>query len=393
MKNKHKYIASRLLDMSLGIIPSFLSLFLKREKNVIVFNSQFNNTFEHNSKALFLHYRNFSSSKMKVYYVVNEPSLRAELSALFGDTIITNSKLRDVFIILSAKTWVCSSLETPIGGFFHSLRRNVIHLGHGSPVKSIGLNDESTDFKKRVFYALNRTNFSYIFSSSQIFDDGWMKCLNIPSEIIIRGAQARNDTHVKSLDNRVGFEFGVNSRSILYAPTWRPFSDTVLFPFADMDIDRLRSFLADNDYFLYLRVHPNFESEIDPNFLGENIRVLSKAFVPDINSILFDFDVLITDYSSIYVDYLLTEKPVMFIPYDYEEYRDHVGFSISYQDYSPGPKPNTFNEFLEELDKLLTCESYFHNERSEANKIMNEFTIDHAAQNESLITKLLSKNF
>ncbi|MGF1864667.1 CDP-glycerol glycerophosphotransferase family protein [Enterovibrio norvegicus] len=389
MKNKNKYIISRLMELILGIIPSIFSLFLKRDKDIIIFNSQFNTTFEHNAKALFLYYRNFATSNMKAYYVVNDPILRSKLSKTFGDSIITNNRFQDIFIILSAKTWVCSSLETPIGGFFHRVRRNVIHLGHGAPIKCVGLNDESTDFKKKIYYALNRTNFSHFLSSSNLFDDGWAKCLDISLDRIIRGAQARNDSQVKSLDEQQCFYFKGSSKRILYAPTWRPFSDTILFPFADMDSDRLHSFLLEHNLCLYLRVHPNFESEIDKNFLGDNVRVLSKQSVPDINSILFDFDMLVTDYSSIYVDYLLTEKPLIFIPYDYEEYRDHVGFSIDYQGYTPGPKPNTLNDFLDEIDRLLNCESYYSNERFEANKKMNEFTTGHAKQNEDLITKIL----
>ena len=58
------------------------------------------------------------------------------------------------------------------------------------------------------------------------------------------------------------------------------------------------------------------------------------------------FDVLITDYSSIYFDYMLLERPMIFLPYDLAEYEGTVGFTIDYNKYAPGDKPNTFEEFI-----------------------------------------------
>jgi CDP-glycerol glycerophosphotransferase len=50
-------------------------------------------------------------------------------------------------------------------------------------------------------------------------------------------------------------------------------------------------------------------------------------------------DLLISDYSSIFFDYLLLDKPIVFFPYDYEKYcsRDR-SFLFDYEEYTPGAK-------------------------------------------------------
>ena len=63
------------------------------------------------------------------------------------------------------------------------------------------------------------------------------------------------------------------------------------------------------------------------------------------------FDSLITDYSSIYLDYMLLERPIIFLPYDLQEYESSVGFTMDYMENTPGPKPVNFHNFLTELKK------------------------------------------
>ena len=57
------------------------------------------------------------------------------------------------------------------------------------------------------------------------------------------------------------------------------------------------------------------------------------------------FDLLVTDYSSIYIDYLLTEKPIVFLPYDKEQYLEGRGMNFGYDEVTPGPKPETMRSF------------------------------------------------
>lgn len=389
--NSSRYNLLRMLHFLFGLLPSFLSIFLPRDKNTIIFNSQFNNTFEHNSRALFI-YALENEKELLVKYVINDDEERTKLTEQYGDYFITNHKVKDVMKILSSDLWICSSLETPISGVGLNIRRTVVHLGHGAPLKAIGLGEKYLNPIKLIYYRLIRTNFSYFMSSSQVFDAAWKSCIGLSDFQVVRCSQARCD-QISSPDISHWETFlDKQAYNVLYAPTWRPYADTMLFPFDDFNLDSLCAFLGDKNINIYLRLHPNFESMIDGKLLRcKRIIILSSKDVSDINSILGGFDLLITDYSSIYVDFLLTEKPVMFLPYDYEEYKNIVGFSIDYGNFTPGPKPTSLEKFTKELDKLINCPEYYSTSRKHVNNILNPTMSNHAKKNLKLLKKLAKR--
>ena len=74
----------------------------------------------------------------------------------------------------------------------------------------------------------------------------------------------------------------------------------------------------------------------------------------DTQELLMNTDILITDYSSIYIDYLLLDRPMMFYHYDYEEYlQTDREMYFDYQDVTPGEKVKNFTECLAGLARIL----------------------------------------
>ncbi len=382
--NYIRYLLSRMSHILYGFIPSILMLFFKRNKKLIIFNSEFNTCFNHNSKYLFLYFLSCEND-YTVKFVVNDTQLRIKLIEEYGQHFISTRSIKGTFIALSAKTWVTSSLETPVGGFFLAYKRKVIHLGHGAPIKNVGLGEKYNSIFKKVYYALQSTNFSHFFSTSEVFDKAWSTCIGVQFSNIIRSPQARNELIRKRSAQK-------ESKAILYAPTWRPFSNTLLFPFNDFNLVELQSYLERENLFIYLRLHPNFESEASSYLVVNNIKLLDKGKVSDINEELSNFDLLITDYSSIYVDFLLTEKPILFLPYDLDEYNSFVGFTLDYDSYSPGPKPRSFQEFLIEIKKLLDNDDYFNKDRVIANETLNPIKDNHVYQSYISLMRILTKS-
>ncbi len=368
---------------------SIFGFFIGRDKKRIIFNSEFNTEFNHNSKYLFLyflkHYPDFD-----IKFVINDLEQQKQLNQSIGPYFIDTYSFKNRLYVLKAATWITSSLETPIGGFAQSYKRKVFHLGHGAPLKCIGRAEKYLNWKKALYYRLIKGNFSYFFSTSKAFSETWRACLNLKHEQVVIAGQARNDaldvnykhaTHVLQLQKE--------KKHILYAPTWRPFDDTEIFPFLDFNAEQLDLFLGQQGCTLHLRVHPNFETGIPSKVKNmKNVSVLSRECVTDINEILGQFDLLITDYSSIYLDFLLTLKPILFLPYDYEKYKNKIGFTIPYEQATPGPKPKTQKQFINEISELLNNESYFATERKDANDWLNVVQDQHAKQNAQLIFQL-----
>src|SRR5699024_4511121 len=123
--------------------------------------------------------------------------------------------------------------------------------------------------------------------------------------------QPRNDclSHVKPLYIARIYNIYPNlldaKRLILYAPTWRRLAQTEFFPFKHYDAKHLNDVLLEHNSFLLLRQHPFYGSKISDTFLKQsNILLFNSDKFYEIMDYLPLFDKLITDYSSIYLDYI-----------------------------------------------------------------------------------------
>lgn len=391
MKNTNKYMYIRLINFVRGIIFSFIYIFIRKDKKRIIFTSTGNIKYDHNSRYLFEYFLKYYSD-LEVKYIINEPNLKKSLEKDIGNYFVETNSLQGMLYSLKAYTWITSSMELPVGGIFQRINRLVIHLGHGTPLKNIGFLEKNISTLKKVYYILIKNNFSYVLSTSHDFDKIMSEFLNIPLKRIFTNGQPRLDSIFEKKEDILKKVFNIekNMKNILYAPTWRQDSDTKLFPFSDFDEKEMEEYLKNNRINIFLRVHPDFETEIDEKLLKiKGIYVLNSKVVKDISEYLSCFDLLITDYSSIFIDYLLLDKPVLFLPYDFEDYNKKIGFTVDYMSHTPGPKIYSFKSFKNEIIELLNNEEYFYRDRIKDKAFYNLYTDN---KNCERISKFILKN-
>ena len=153
------------------------------------------------------------------------------------------------------------------------------------------------------------------------------------------------------------------STTLLYAPTHKDSAyETELFPFGDFDVDRLHSLLEAMDATLLLRMHPSEEDSgaYDALVDGERIRYAGQSVTESPIELLPAVDVLITDYSSIYVDFLPFDRPIVFIPDRHDRFQSIRGLAFNYDRYFPGEHVQTFEEFTEHVETLADGEADGH---------------------------------
>ena len=69
---------------------------------------------------------------------------------------------------------------------------------------------------------------------------------------------------------------------------------------------------------------------------------------------LLDCDILLTDYSSVYFDFLLLDRPIIYLPYDFEEYKNARGFLYDdFEEIICGDKVFTQKDFIESIQNNL----------------------------------------
>jgi len=146
---------------------------------------------------------------------------------------------------------------------------------------------------------------------------------------------------------------------LLYCPTFRDVS-TSKIPFSKEFLIKLDKYLQSKNYILLDKRHVN--EKIDEDYFSfSNIRNISQE-VNDIQELLLKTNILITDYSSIFFDYSLLNKSVIFYCYDFDEYlQDCRGVHWDYYNVFPGPFAKTEEELLQtimSIEKFFSDSSY-----------------------------------
>ena len=108
------------------------------------------------------------------------------------------------------------------------------------------------------------------------------------------------------------------------------------------------------------------------NFFFIKGNLTDKSIIDAVLEQSKSFDIVISDYSSVFTGYLLSKKHVMFLPYDLEEYEKNIGFVLPYHEATPGPKPTTYKLFKEEIIKLLRDKTYYKEEIEKASYMISK---------------------
>lgn len=287
---------------------SLCSYFFKKDSNILLFWAFSSETFSGNPKYLFLYAIDNFVDKQS-YWVTANKDLYLKMKNE-GLPCIYKFSLRWFIIIAKAgyifiDHWVQDVLYSFT---FWMGRYNIIQTWHWTPLKQIGLS--SANFWWFRTFATKREFSSYkkILAPSDviawIFQDVFQN-----NSIIITGSP-RNDVLFQSKNGYSNYK-----KVFLYAPTFR--DGSTISPFSEWFLQKLDAFLLKNDYIFLIKLHPADMTVLDFDNYSSIIRLGNHT---DLYDVLPDVDVLITDYSSVFADFMILNKPVIFYCYDYEFY-------------------------------------------------------------------------
>ena len=346
---------------------------IRPDSHIWLFSSTDNSHYNYNSRYLF-EYVKENLPEITPLFVINDPELRSSLSSKYGKQyFIETESIQGIRQALSAGVWFTSAGLPAYGTGLHK-KRLIINLWHGVPLKKIALLDPNLKKAARIYFKkIFSENYTCILTTSHELIPLMARSFAVSEDKIKVWGQPRNDGLFQKNDCReiLGQLFPdlpEYTKTVLYAPTFRDYGQVQLFPFKDFDQKQLEAFLEEKNMLLFIRTHVAEQGSASP-YLGKRIRFLGNEQAEDVTGILNIFDCLITDYSSIYIDYLLTDKPMIFLPYDRQQYLDGRGMNFDYDDVTPGPKPETFNDFL---DALSPKEDFWKSERTRVNRLFNE---------------------
>lgn len=281
------------------------------------------------------------------------------------DTVKGNELLEKAKYIIS-NVYVFGALPKKEGQIF-------VNLWHGSGVKAHDFYDVNLlgQQEKKVLDFSSKTDLMCVHSLDDRFRLSAMLHYDLRKSFVT--GQPRLDSVVESngrekLARVLGQKILQYKYLLFFVPSFRAnssshsgkfYSDNVL-RLDDYDASELNDFLEKNNAALVYKLHP-----IEQTALKGVAFQMSKHCYELTDDMLFDADVrydeflnafslMISDYSSIAFDYLLLDRPIIYLIPDYEEYKHAKGFVFNNIDaYMPGQKVYTFKELLQAIKNAL----------------------------------------
>lgn len=349
------------------LIPIYiLSFIIPRNKRIWVFGSTFGRRFADNPRYFYLYLNQYQRDKVRSIWISRNREIVHWLSAQGYETYYYKS-ITGIWYSLRAKVYIFDNYSKDIN-FWLSGGAIKINTWHGVPLKKIQ-NDNKfdevrhpTNIKMKIKYFLRRMSdekpshyvlttsknlvsmFESAFNTNNVIVSGYPRNDNLISDKI------KNEFTMSELDSIQRIQSKQYCKTILYMPTFR---DTEHMFFESVKIDELSQYLKLNNLLFCIKLHPKSKLlNVFSDLENDNIHVINPDDDP--YAYLKKTDILITDYSSIYFDYLLLDKPIVFFNYDLKEYLESSReFYFDYYDFTPGVKVSNWDELKSALDNLL----------------------------------------
>lgn len=326
-------------------------LLYKNNKKIFMFGTGFGG-FQDNTKYLFLFMINETNNKC--YYVIKKKNIYSKLKSDLP--VVYYYSLKNLLLSLQASYYIFTH---NIHDIYPSVRKNTvkINLWHGSPLKKIGFDSivENRWIKKRRilklklpyqewdYLVVSHEFFKKFFYTSMKIDERRMLCFGLPrTDYLFR----LNYSRTKLVKNKI-IGNKKNKKTILYVPTFRDYTDDkteeILF--------NLCNYVEKKDYLLILKMHPSETKSLSIKH-RENVIV---SLDEDIQDLLVISDILISDYSSVFFDYAILQRPIILFQYDYELYKYYRGglyFDVN-SIISNVHVIQTYDDLIETIDNVI----------------------------------------
>ena len=336
-----------------------LDLIIPKNNHTAVFASKSGKLLNANTYLCWLKLKN--NKLFKAYLVTNNENSSDKLNIF---------SLKGLWRVLRSKYVFLTHGPGDILYARYSFRKVVIYIGHGTPIKTFIYTNPNFTFKEKLLSKLEVSTYSYIVASSETEKMTLTKCFNKSvDEVIITGAP-RNDLLFK-VQRNIKKEYGFD-KIVLYAPTFRDNGSFEYFPFNDFEPKKLGNFLHQNNIGLFLRSHVNSkESQKIKNI--QNVIFFGQDSEPEIQNVLGCFDALITDYSSIFIDYLLLNRPIFYIPYDIEVYKINRGLLYNYSEVQAGESISSFAQMISCFNDLILEKDNYSKMRNDIKRRFHKY--------------------
>jgi CDP-glycerol glycerophosphotransferase (TagB/SpsB family) len=385
----------------IGLLPVYVLVRLvPRNQKLVAFGSGHGQQFIDNAKYFFLYCAKNLPDSRCVFFSKNHDVVK-RLRRCGYETLYVYS-LKGLLTAIRAGKWCISHSTHDIHALL-SGGAEIVQLWHGTPLKLIcydvlslarGFRQKMKNFLRGLLFSafpyLNTSlKYNKLIVSSEHVRNIFKTAFRATDDQVLVTGQPRNDalasdfTFDPELFPEIA-ELDTLRNRYRYVITWLPThrlrsgrGTLGLLENYSFDPQSLEQLLTRYDSLLLAKVH-FLDSPTLVTKLGGFSHVEAYRS-PDPYPLLRFTDLLITDYSSVSFDFLLLNRPIIFTPFDLDDYIDSdAPFYYDYNQVTPGRKCFNWTDLLDALDYHLSCLSKnqpdtYHRDRLKVCQMFNEF--------------------
>lgn len=357
----------------LFLLPIYgFSFLVPRNKNIWLFGSTFGRRFADNPRYFYLYVRQ-NCPRIRAIWITHNKEI-VEFLQKNGYEAYYYHSMRGIFYALRAGIYIFDNYSKDIN-FWQSGGSMKINLWHGSGNKRTNhdnlfdkvrhpknLWERWKTFPRRI--SDEKPNH-YTLATSPAMRDIFISAFRTDISHIIVEGYPRNDalfsfkeSHIQNLLTKQEITFCETIESLrlkgyrilAYIPTFRD-SEKKFFDVINLDI--FNRFLEQERLIFVTKMHP--KSKLEQEFRKiDSSNIIHADSEIDVYTFLEMVDLLITDYSSVYTDYMLLDRPVIAFQYDWQEYcADARECYIEQEEYMPELKATTMEELMVGIKDVL----------------------------------------
>jgi CDP-glycerol glycerophosphotransferase len=351
-------------DNRLGALVRQAAAARRSPQRVVFFGRQMEQ-FNDNGKYAFLHCAR-ACPELSCAFVTQSREVAAMLSGAGLTAFVLGDPRADAFMI-GAGVVVCDDfhwrMDPVLAALLHPAK--IVQLWHGIPLKAIGFPELASAVnmtpEKAAFLAEMYAGYDTVASTSPYFTEHAFapafraerfEEMGYPRNDVLQRPPTRDDLLGvdAALYGRLVKHKKAGGKVVLFMPTFRdggggPIEEGML------DLGRLAAFGQARNVVTVLKLHPYVGLRFS-GALPDGLAVAAAG--SDAYPLLRLADALLTDYSSVYFDYLLTDRPILFYPYDFDRYvsRDRE-LLFDYAAMTPGPRPTAPDDLFASLEAVV----------------------------------------
>jgi len=368
-------------------ITSYINMLIPKHDKWVLFYESVDSELHDNSRSIY-NYMRRNKPEYKYFICASNVTKNRHLSST--DTKVIG-QFKGVLYFLLCKYCFYSYASLRIKP---SKKQVVINLWHGTPLKVIG-NLSKDKINKGEYMNM----FSYLLATSDFFAPIMKQAFGCDDNQILICGHARTDELFEHISNPYLDEIRKFKKAIIWMPTFRMSNDQrhkdlgenydyshseTLLPIFDKysDLQQLDTYCKEQNILIVIKAHSL--AKINHINLG-NIWLINDGDLEKNNLSLYQlisqFDALITDYSSVFFDFLLLDRPIGFTIDDISLYQNARGFTVKNAlEFMPGHCIKTMQAFYEFIQDVIAEKDLYHQDRKRINYLCNRYQDNHNCQ-------------